>query len=135
MPRSRGGGFDASTVFDRYQRRIADVARILRHAYLLGASTRPPAQLAEQVFGGSLSHQTVSKLMRWLDGQLALWRSQPSAPVYKVVYINGMHVDVVGGDRMVMLVTGLSITGHGLSPALAPSGPSRRGGIHGRIGR
>ena len=34
------------------QRRIADVDRILRHAYLLGASTRGTAALAEQVFGG-----------------------------------------------------------------------------------
>jgi putative transposase len=106
IPRCREGGLDCSVVFDRYQRRIADVDRILRHAYLLGASTRGTAELAEQVFGGTLSHQTVSKLMRWLDDQLALWRTQPIAAVYKVVYIDGMHVDVVGGDRMVMLAAG-----------------------------
>ena len=107
IPRCRGSGLDCSAIFDRYQRRIADVARILRHAYLLGASTRATAQLAEQIFGGRLSHQTVSKLMRWLDEQLALWRGQPIAPVYRVVYIDGMHVDILGGDRMVMLVTGV----------------------------
>ena len=107
IPRCRGSGLDCSVIFDRYQRRIADVARILRHAYLLGTSTRATAQLAEQVFGGRLSHQTVSKLMRWLDEQLAGYRRQPVADVYRVVYIDGMHVDVVGGDRMVMLVMGL----------------------------
>ena len=106
IPRCRGSGFDASVIFDRYQRRIADVGRILRHAYLLGASTRGVAQLAEQVFGGSLSHQTVSRLMRWLDGELAAYREAPIADGYRVVYIDGMHVDIVGGDRMVMLVTG-----------------------------
>lgn len=106
IPRCRGSGLDCSAIFDRYQRRIADVARILRHAYLLGTSTRATAQLAEQVFGGCISHQTVSRLMRWLDGQLAGYRRQPVADVYRVVYIDGMHVDVVGGDRMVMLVTG-----------------------------
>ncbi len=106
VPRCRGGGFDGSTVFDRYQRRIADVDRILRHAYLLGCSSRGTAQLAEQVFGGTLSHQTVSKLMRWMDEQLAAWRNRPIAPVYRVVYIDGMHVDVVGGDRVVMFVSG-----------------------------
>ena len=62
--------------------------------------------MAEQVFGGSLSHQTVSRVMRWLDEQLAAWRNQPIAPVYKVVHIDGMHVDMVGGDRVVMLVSG-----------------------------
>jgi len=106
VPRCREGNFDCSSVFDRYQRRITDVARILRHAYLLGASTRGTAELAEQIFGGCLSHQTVSRLMRWLDGQLAAWRDQRIDPIYKVVYIDGMHVDVVGGDRIVVLVAG-----------------------------
>ena len=111
VPRCRSGGFDSSTVFDRYQRRIADVDRILRHAYLLGTSTRGTAELAEQVFGGHLSHQTVSKLMRWMDERLTAWRNRPIAPVYKVVYVDGMHVDVVGADRMVMLVSGTRFDG------------------------
>ena len=107
VPRCRSGGFDSSTVFDRYHRRLTDVARVLRHAYLLGCSSRGTAQLAEQVFGGTVSHQTVSKLMRWLDEQLTAWRTCPIAGVYRVVYIDGMHVDILGGDRMVMLVSGL----------------------------
>jgi putative transposase len=106
IPRCRHGGVDCSMIFDGYQRRIADVDRILRHAYLLGTSTRGTAELAEQVFGGALSHQTVSRLMRWLDEQLARWRQQPIEPVYKVLYVDGMHVDVLGQDRMVMLVAG-----------------------------
>jgi putative transposase len=106
IPRGRDGGADCSLLFDRYQRRVADVQRILRHAYLLGVSSRGVAQLSEQVFGGTLSHQTVSRLMRWLDERLAAWRRQPIEPVYKAVYIDGMHVDVLGGDRMVMLAVG-----------------------------
>ena len=106
IPRCRAGGLDCSMMFDRYQRRIPDVDRILRHAFLLGTSMRGTAELGEQVFGGSLSHQTVSKLTRWLDEHLVAWRSRPIVPAYKVVYIDGMHVDIVGGDRMVMLVTG-----------------------------
>lgn len=106
VPRCRTGRFDASVIFDRYQRRIADVDRILRHTYLLGVSTRGTAQLAEQIFGHSMSHQTISQLMRWLDQQLAAWRNTPIANAYKVVYIDGMHVDIVGGDRIVMLVSG-----------------------------
>ena len=106
IPRCRSAGLDCSPIFEPYQRRIADVDRILRHAYLLGTSTRGTAELAEQIFGDSLSHQTVSRLMRWLDEQLALWRKQPILPVYPVVYVDGMHVDVLGGDRMVMLVVG-----------------------------
>ena len=106
VPRLRRGAFDASLIFERYQRRLIDVERALRHAYLVGVSTRDTAALAEQIFGGSLSHQTVSRLMRWLDGELAAWRNQPIRPIYPVVYIDGMHVDRVGSDRVVMLVAG-----------------------------
>jgi transposase-like protein len=106
VPRPRQGAVNTKAVFDRYQRRVADVERILRHAYLLGTSCRGLAGLAEQIFGGSLSHQTISQLMRWLDGMIIKWRWQPIKPVYPVVYIDGMHVDIVGGDRMVMLVMG-----------------------------
>ena len=106
VPRCRSGRFNGSIIFDRYQRRIADVDRILRHAYLLGSSARGTARLAEQVFGSSISHQTICKLTRWLDEQLLRWRSEPIESAYKVVYIDGMHVDVLGGDRMVMLVSG-----------------------------
>jgi len=106
VPRARQGAFDQALIFQRYQRRIDEVERVLRHAYLVGVSTRDTAELAEQIFGGSLSHQTISRLMRWLDDQLALWRSQPMAPIYPVVYIDGMHVPMVGSDRNVMLVAG-----------------------------
>lgn len=125
IPRCRSRPLDCSMLFDRYQRRITDVERILRHAYLLGCSSRGTAQLAEQVFGGTLSHQTVSKLMRWLDEELAAWRNRPIAPVYRVVYIDGMHVDIVGGDRMVMLVSGARDDG-GLDVLGFSVGPGER---------
>jgi transposase-like protein len=70
IPRCRSGSIDCSMMFDRYRRRLGDVDRILRHAYLLGTSTRATAELAEQIFGGQLSHQTVSQLGRWLDQRL-----------------------------------------------------------------
>jgi putative transposase len=107
VPRCRDRRFDSSIVFDRYQRRITDVERILRHAYLLGASTRGLSELAEQIFGGSVSHQTISRLMRWLDERLSLWRSEAISTSYPVAYIDGMHVDMIGSDRVVMLVAGM----------------------------
>ncbi len=106
VPRCRDSSFDPNVVFDRYQRRLSDVEAVLRHSYLLGASTRGVAQLAEQIFGGSVSHQTVSRLMRWLDGELLKWRNQPIEGHYSVVYIDGMHVNRLGSDRVVMLVAG-----------------------------
>jgi putative transposase len=111
IPRCRSGTVDCSTIFARYQRRIADVDRILRHAFLLGTSTRATAELGEQVFGGCLSHQTVSRLTRWLDEQLAAWRGRPIEPIYRVVFLDGMHVHVRGGDLNVMIVMGMTDAG------------------------
>jgi putative transposase len=107
VPRCREGRLDTTAVFERYQRRIADVERILRQAYLLGCPTRGLSQLAEQIFGGSLSHQSISVLMRWTDEALKAWRKRPIEPIYTVVYIDGMHLNRVGSDRTVMLATGM----------------------------
>jgi transposase-like protein len=111
IPRCRQGGLDCSALFDQYQRRLADVDRILLHAYLSGCGTRATAELSEQVFGGSLSHQTISQLGRWLDEQLAAWRNQPIRPIYRVVFLDGMHVNVRDGDLTVMLVMGMTEEG------------------------
>jgi len=111
VPRCRKGQMDTTAVFERYNRRVKDVERILRHAYLLGCATRGLAQLAEQLFGGCLSHQSISVLTRWVDDALKSWRIQPIEPIYTVVYIDGMHVNRVGADRTVMLVTGMKEDG------------------------
>ena len=107
VPRCREDRLDTTVVFERYQRRVKDVERILRHAYLLGCATRGLSQLAEQIFGGCLSHQSISVLMRWTDDALKAWRKQPIEPIYTVVYIDGMHVNRIGSDRTVMLATGI----------------------------
>jgi putative transposase len=107
IPRCRDGTLDCSDVFDRYQRRLKDVDRILRRLYLTGSSTRATAELAEQIFGGQLSHQTVSQLSRWFDEQLAAWRKRPIEPIYRAVFIDGMHLNMLGQDQMVMLVLGM----------------------------
>ncbi len=44
--------------------------------------------------------------MRWLDDELIAWRSQPIRPIYSVVYLDGMHVDRVGSDRVMLPVAG-----------------------------
>ena len=111
VPRTRRGGLDCSLVFDRYQRRHHDVDRVLRRVFLTGLSTRDAAQLAEQLWGDSVSHQTVSRLTRWLDQELARYRQQPIQPRYPVVQIDGLYVTVEAAKRVVMLVVGLGEDG------------------------
>jgi putative transposase len=107
VPRAREAGLDRSFVFDGYDRRQRDVDRVLRRVFLTGLSTRGAAELAEQLWGGSVSPQTVSRLMRWLDEELAAYRRRPIQPVYPVVQIDGMYVTVAGTKQVVMLVVGV----------------------------
>jgi transposase-like protein len=107
VPRLRRGGVDCSLVFERYRRRCRDVDRVLRRVFLAGVSTRDAAGLAEQLWGGPVSHQTISRLARWLDERLAAYRRQPIASVYPVVQIDGMYVTVEGTKQVVMLAVGL----------------------------
>lgn len=107
VPRPRRGGLDCSLVFDRYQRRQRDVDRLLRRVFLTGLSSRGAAELAEQLWGGSVSPQTVSRLVQWLDEELAAYRCRPIQPVYPVVQIDGMYVTVAGMKQVVMLVVGV----------------------------
>ncbi len=104
IPRCRRLPLDSWIIFHRYQRRMSDVDRILRHAYLLGASTRGDAELAEQVFGASLSPQSISNLMKALDEQLAAFRQQPVADCYPVVYIDGLYVHLLSQQRTCVMV-------------------------------
>jgi len=107
VPRTRDLGLDRSFVFDRYARRQRDVDRILRRAFLTGLSARGAAELAEQLWGDPLSHQTVSRLMQWLDEELGAYRRRPIPPVFPVVQIDGMYVTIAGAKQAVMLVVGL----------------------------
>jgi transposase-like protein len=104
VPRCRSVPLDSWIIFDRYQRRMNDVDRVLRHAYLLGASTRGDAELAEQIFGGSLSPQSISNLLKNLDDDLAAYRQQPVTDCYPVVYIDGMYVHMLGQERTVVMI-------------------------------
>jgi len=107
IPRCRRTALEPWIIFEPYQRRMGDVDRILRRAYLLGASTRGDAELAEQIFGGSLSPQSISNLMKSLDDDLAAYRKQPVADDYSVVHIDGMYVHMLGQERTcVMIVLG-----------------------------
>ena len=104
VPRCRNVSLDSWIIFGRYQRRMNDVDRILRHAYLLGASTRGDAALAEQIFGGCLSLQSISNLMKAMDDELAAYRQQAIRDCYPVVYIDGMYVHMLGQERTVVMI-------------------------------
>ena len=68
VPRVGEGGF-SSEVLERYRRRQRQVDRVLSEAFLLGHSTRKTTRMFKRLFGGSISAQSVSNMVKQLDQQ------------------------------------------------------------------
>ena len=69
VPRVREGGI-SSEVLERYRRRQRQVDRVLSEAFLLGHSTRKTTRMFKRLFGGSISAQSVSNMVKQLDQQV-----------------------------------------------------------------
>lgn len=69
VPRAREGGGE-SQVFTRYQRRQAQVDRLIREVFLAGVSTRRVGEALEAVLAERVSAQTVSRVARSLDREV-----------------------------------------------------------------
>ena len=70
VPRARVVTIERS-VFRRYQRRQAMVEKMIRDIFLAGISTRRVGETLEALLGERVSAQTVSRVARHLDGEIA----------------------------------------------------------------
>jgi len=72
IPRTRGGFH--THLFDRYQRRTAEVDTLLRDMFVGGVSQQRVGTLVEQVTGTPASASTVSRVFHTLvHNQAAFW--------------------------------------------------------------
>ena len=60
----------------------------------------PPVAGRGGVFGLVILWRGGRRCIGWMSKR-SFWRNQPIEPVYPVVYIEGVHVDMVGSDRKV----------------------------------
>lgn len=93
VPRARGQTVERS-VFSRYQRRQAQVNDVIRDAFLAGVSTRRVGETLEALLGERVSAQTVSRVARRLDREVA--RFQAAAITDDVLYLllDGVYLKV-----------------------------------------
>jgi transposase-like protein len=66
VPRDRQGRF-STEIFNRYQRSEKALVLAIAEMYVQGVSTRDVSEIAEELFGDSISASSVSRLNKSLD--------------------------------------------------------------------
>src|SRR6266540_2747837 len=100
VPRDRDGSFEPTIVRKR-QRRLGGIDGIVLSLSAKGLTTGEISAHLAEVYGASVSKDTISAITdRVLDG-LAEWQSRPLDPVYPVIFIDAIRV-TVNGERDIL---------------------------------
>lgn len=93
VPRVRDGGIE-SEVLERYRRRQRALDRVLLEAFLLGHSTRKSTRWFKGLFGAQISAQTVSNIVKELDGEVQQYHRRCLGDDYRFLYLDGLWITV-----------------------------------------
>ena len=84
--------------YDRRRQRRLD--GVLLEAFLLGHSTRKTIRLFRQAYGASVSAQTVSNVVKELDGEVKRCHGRTLSSEYRCVYLDGLWLRVSKPQRL-----------------------------------
>lgn len=106
IARSRKRGFRPEVV-QKFQRRAEEVCLLIREAFLRGISTRQTGRVVSILTGERVSAQTVSKLIRDLDGAVREFHEARLNDQYAYLFLDGVSLRMrrpAGRKRVHMLV-------------------------------
>ncbi|MCC7362255.1 MAG: transposase, partial [Anaerolineales bacterium] len=113
VPRTRGGF--RTQLFERYQRRQAELDTAISEMFVFGASTTRVGQVVETLTGTHPSASTVSRVFHTLEAEFEAWKNRPLAAHYVYVFADGTYFTVIydaEGQKMpVLAVVGINPTG------------------------
>jgi len=114
MPRDREGSFEPVIVRKR-QRRVSDVDEIVLSLYAKGLTTGEISAHFEQIYGASVSRDTVSRITDRVIEEMQAWSGRPLETVYAAIFIDAIMVKVRDGqvgNRPVYAAIGVDLDGH-----------------------
>jgi transposase-like protein len=114
MPRDRQGSFEPVIVRKR-QRRLSDVDEIVLSLYAKGLTTGEISAHFEQIYGASVSRDTVSRITDRVIEEMQSWSARPLETVYAAVFIDAIMVKIRDGqvgNRPVYAAIGVDLDGH-----------------------
>jgi putative transposase len=114
VPRDRDGTFEPVIVKKR-QRRLSDVDTVVLSLYAKGLTTGEISAHFAEVYGASVSKDTVSRITDRVVEDMQAWTSRPLLPVYAAVFIDAIYVKVRDGqvgNRPFYAAIGVDLDGH-----------------------
>lgn len=93
VPRARSEPISHS-VFSRYQRRHQQVNDVIREVFLAGVSTRRVGETLQALLGERVSAQTVSRVTRSLDREVARFHTSPISDDVCYLLLDGVYLRV-----------------------------------------
>jgi len=114
MPRDRQGTFEPVIVRKR-QRRLSDVDEIALSLYAKGLTTGEISAHFAQIYGASVSKDTVSRITDRVIEEMQSWSGRPLEAVYAAVFIDAIMVKIRDGqvgNRPVYAAIGVDLDGH-----------------------
>ena len=113
VPRDRDGTFEPQIVKKR-QRRLSDVDEIVLSLYAKGLTTGEISAHFAEIYGASISKETVSRITEKVVAEMAEWATRPLDTVYVAVFIDAIMVKVRDGqvaNRPVYAAIGVTVEG------------------------
>jgi putative transposase len=113
VPRDREGTFEPVIVKKR-QRRLGEVDEIVLSLYARGLTTGEISAHFEQIYGASVSKETVSRITDKVIEEMQTWSTRPLDEVYAAIFIDAIMVKVRDGqvaNRPIYAAIGVSLRG------------------------
>jgi transposase-like protein len=114
VPRDREGSFEPVIVKKR-QRRLSDVDAIVLSLYARGLTTGEISAHFAEIYGASVSKDTVSRITEKVVEDMQAWSSRPLQRVYAAVFIDAIMVKVRDGqvgNQPFYAAIGVDLAGH-----------------------
>ncbi|MBF6341873.1 IS256 family transposase [Nocardia abscessus] len=113
VPRDRDGSFEPQIVRKR-QRRLSGVDEIVLSLYAKGLTTGEISTHFAEIYGASVSKETVSRITDKVVAEMQEWASRPLDEIYVAVFIDAIVVKVRDGqvaNRPIYAAIGVTVTG------------------------
>lgn len=97
VPRDREGSFTPQIVTKR-QRRLTGVDEIVLSLYAKGLTTGEIAAHFDQIYGASVSKETISRITDKVLEEMTEWANRPLEGVYAAIFIDAIVVKIRDGQ-------------------------------------
>jgi putative transposase len=113
VPRDRDGSFDPVIVKKR-QRRLTGVDEIVLSQYAHGLTTGEISAHFAQIYGASVSKETISRITDKVVEEMQTWAAWPLESVYAAIFIDAIVVKICDGqvaNRPICAAIGVTLAG------------------------